>query len=519
MGAATPARGWSSLPLRSRLTALFVALLVVGLGLSGVVAQTFLRSSLVEQVDSQLAAAAPLAVDRVTARGMRMLDSGSLPSDYHVAILDADGAVVTAQAVDGTATGRPTIPALTLTDVAERAGRAFTVPDADGDGRWRALALPLTSHRQGVVGSVVVALPLDPAEATLAQMRLVLATIALGVVALGAAAAWWGVRRELRPLREIEETAGAIAAGDLARRVPEQPTTTEVGRLAAALNAMLAQLEQAFAAREASEERMRRFVSDASHELRTPLATIRGYGELYRMGALADRADVDATMQRIEGSAVRMGSLVEDLLHLARLDEGRPLRREPVDLAVVAADAAADLRALDRGRAVRVVPLQPGGTTAGAVAVGDEDRLRQVLSNLVGNVARHTPAGTSAEVAVGRTPDGRVAVEVRDHGPGVAPEHADRVFERFYRVDAGRGRETGGAGLGLAIVAAIVRAHRGEVAVRPTPGGGTTVRVVLPAAEPEGAVDEGAADEGGERPVGARGGATGGSTGGAPAPV
>ncbi|WP_225755153.1 HAMP domain-containing sensor histidine kinase [Actinotalea sp. Marseille-Q4924] len=477
------ATAWSSLPLRSRLTALFTALLLLGLGLTGVVAQTFLRSSLVEQVDTQLASAAPLAVDRVTARGMRMLDTGNLPSDYHVAILDVDGQVVTAQAVDGAAAGSPTVPTLSAPQVADRAGRAFTVPDADDGGRWRALALPLTSHRQGgVVGSVVVALPLDPAEATLAQMRRVLVTIALGVVALGAAAGWWGVRRELRPLREIETTAGAIAAGDLARRVPEQPTSTEVGRLAAALNAMLAQLEQAFAAREASEERMRRFVSDASHELRTPLATIRGYGELYRMGALSAPDDVAATMHRIEGSAVRMGSLVEDLLHLARLDEDRPLRSEPVDLAVLATDAAADLRALDPDRPVRVEPLVAGGSTGGAVAVGDEDRLRQVLSNLVGNVARHTPPGTPAEVAVGRAADGHVAVEVRDHGPGVPPEHARQVFERFYRVDAARGRETGGAGLGLAIVAAIVRAHRGEVGVRTTPGGGTTVRVVLPSA-------------------------------------
>lgn len=486
------AAAWSALPLRSRLTALFIALLVVGLGLSGVAAQAFLRRSLVEQVDTQLASAAPLAVERVTARGgMRRLDVGTLPSDYHVAILGVDGAVVTAQAVDGSATGSPTVPALTAAEVADRAGRAFTVPDADGSGRWRALALPLTSPRQGaVVGSVVVALPLDPAEATLAQMRRVLAAIALGVVGLGAAAGWWGVRRELRPLREIEDTAGAIAAGDLTRRVPEQPTTTEVGRLAASLNAMLAQLEQAFAAREASEERMRRFVSDASHELRTPLATIRGYGELYRMGALSGPDDLAATMNRIEGSAVRMASLVEDLLHLARLDEGRPLRAEPVDLAVLATDAAADLRALDPERRVRVEPLHSWGTTRGAVAVGDEDRLRQVLSNLVGNVARHTPPGTPAEVAVGRAADGRVAVEVRDHGPGVASEHAHRVFERFYRVDAGRGRETGGAGLGLAIVAAIVRAHRGEVSVRPTPGGGTTVRVVLPAVAPDGAAGE-----------------------------
>jgi two-component system OmpR family sensor kinase len=241
---------------------------------------------------------------------------------------------------------------------------------------------------------------------------------------------------------------------------------------------MLGQLEQSFAERAASQERMRRFVADAGHELRTPLATIRGYGELYRIGAVTGAEDVRATFRRIEDAASRMGVLVEDLMHLARLDEGRPQAHEPVDLAVLAADALEDLRALDPGRPVALVGLGADGTAAGTVVRGDEGRLRQVLANLVGNVVEHTPAGTPAEIAVGQ--DGEARLEVRDHGPGIPAEHADRVFERFYRVDAARSRESGGAGLGMAIVAAIVAAHHGRVDLTTTPGGGTTVRVTLP---------------------------------------
>jgi len=301
------------------------------------------------------------------------------------------------------------------------------------------------------------------------------------------------VRVGLRPLGRIEHTAAAIAGGDLSQRVENDDPRTEVGRLGGALNEMLAQIEQAFAARAASEARMRRFVADASHELRTPLATIRGYSELYRMGAVTTADEVSDTVRRIEDSATRMGRLVEDLLHLARLDDGRPMRTEQVDLTVLVADAVSDLHALDVGRPIRLEPLVPGTPVARCVVVGDEDRLRQVLSNLTGNVAQHTPAGTAVEIAVGLTgagPTARAVLEVRDHGPGISPEHATRVFERFYRVDFSRNRESGGgAGLGMAIVAAIVGAHRGTVEIDETPGGGTTVRVELPAAvgpaEPE----------------------------------
>ena len=243
---------------------------------------------------------------------------------------------------------------------------------------------------------------------------------------------------------------------------------------------MLAQIEQAFGAQTASEARMRRFVADASHELRTPLATIRGYGELYRMGALTTTDQVDDTMRRIEQSATRMGALVEDLLALARLDEGRPMRTGPVDLTVLAADAVSDLHALDPARPTRLGPAR------GRRAERSVRRRRRGVAAAPG--AREPrrqrrpahPTGTPVEIAVGLLPSGEGAIEVRDHGPGIDPEHAARVFERFYRVDATRGRDSGGAGLGMAIVAAIVAAHHGSVRLAQTPGGGTTVRCHAP---------------------------------------
>ncbi|MCV2395077.1 HAMP domain-containing histidine kinase [Actinotalea sp. M2MS4P-6] len=478
---------WSRLPLRTQLTAVFTGLLVVGLLLSGGVALTLLERTLISQIDSQLSTAAQPVVDQALHSGIRgneeAVERGF--SDYHVTFLDAEGGTLDTWSINDDG-GAPVIPALTTDQVIALDGKAFTVDDTTGDGHWRVLVKPASGS--AIVGAVAVALPLDSAEATLREMKLFLGGIALGVVVVGAFAGWWAVRRSLRPLRRIEDTAAAIAEGDLSRRVPPEPPTTEVGRLSAALNTMLSQIEQAFDARAASEDRMRRFVADASHELRTPLATIRGYGELYRIGALPPDEHA-AAMRRIEDSAHRMGALVEDLLHLARLDENRPMHRDHVDLAVLAADAVADLRALDSARPVRLEPLAEGGTTAGALAWGDEARLRQVVANLIGNVVQHTPGGTPTELAVGRT-DGAAILEVRDHGPGIPPEHAARVFERFYRIDAARGRESGGAGLGMAIVAAIVEAHGGRVELAATPGGGTTVRVILAAIEEDADADD-----------------------------
>jgi two-component system OmpR family sensor kinase len=273
----------------------------------------------------------------------------------------------------------------------------------------------------------------------------------------------------------MEHAAADIAAGDLSRRVEPADEHTEVGRLGRALNVMLERIEAAFAERRASEARLRRFVGDASHELRTPLTSIRGYAELFRHGAQERPEDLAKTMRRIEEESTRMGVLVDELLLLARLDQGRPLDREPVDLARVARDAVEDGRAVQPARPIDVV-------AEGKVIVqGDDARLRQVAANLITNALEHTPAGTPVHVRV--TVDGDEAVlEVADEGPGMSDEDAAKVFDRFFRVDPARARENGGSGLGLSIVAAIVQAHGGRVTVVSAPGAGARFVATIPLA-------------------------------------
>jgi two-component system OmpR family sensor kinase len=328
-----------------------------------------------------------------------------------------------------------------------------------------------------VPGAVnVVALSLQDVDATMSKLRWVLlAGIAIVIGILGVVV-FWVLRLGVRPLKRMTKTAGAIAAGDLSERVPAETEGTEARELGDALNAMLTTIEGAFAERAASEARLRRFVADASHELRTPVTTIRGYAELYRHGGLGEPAELDQAMRRTESESVRMASLVDDLLLLARLDEGRPLARDAVDLGVLGVDAAADARAVAPDRAITAEVAE------GVTVDGDEDRLRQVVGNLVGNALVHTPAGTPVSVRVHN--GGSLAiVEVHDHGPGMTADVAERAFERFSRADASRSRHAGGSGLGLAIVRAIVVAHGGHVVLESAPGAGTTVRVELPRAE------------------------------------
>ncbi len=490
-GALGPLRAlWARTPLLARLVGITTVLLATGLAIAGATTTTLLSSYLTGQFNAKLRANNETYKDQVRATfhrygSLEPLDALLWGADDYALQAEIYGERVERAPGAGTTEpyGTPHLPDVDADDLSRATW--FTVGSDVRGSAWRGIITPITVG-DDVVGYLLYAEPLGDVQSTVRRAAVALWTSAVAILVIGAIVATWAVRRSLRGLREIETTAAQIAAGDLSRRVPPAPETTEVGRLGAALNSMLGQIEAAFDDRTRSEERMRRFVADASHELRTPLAAIRGYGELYRMGALTEKEQVDDTMRRIEQSATRMGGLVEDLLALARLDANRPGRTDPVDLAVLATDAAHDLRALDPTRDVRVGPLA-GGTGGPAVVRGDEARLRQVLANLIGNVARHTPAGSPAELAVGRAGD-RVVVEVRDHGPGIAPEHAARVFERFYRVDASRTREGngtgGGAGLGMAIVAAIVEAHHGEVALTRTPGGGTTVRVLLPAEPP-----------------------------------
>jgi two-component system, OmpR family, sensor kinase len=295
----------------------------------------------------------------------------------------------------------------------------------------------------------------------------------LAVLAIMVGLALWLIRRGLRPLRKMAETADAIASGDLARRVPQETPTTEVGRLGTALNEMLAQIEEAFAEKSASEERLRQFVADASHELRTPLTSIRGYAELLRRGGFSDEAGINRALQRVEEEATRMGGLVEDLLLLAELDRGRPLRADPVGLHGICADVVDDSNASDHSHELMMAPGRE------VVVLGDAERLTQVAHNLVGNALTHTPPGSKITVST-HAERGTGVIRVSDNGPGIDPALAPRIFDRFSRGNPGR---TGpGTGLGLAIVRAIAEALGGSAQVSSPVGGGTSIVVRIPLA-------------------------------------
>jgi two-component system OmpR family sensor kinase len=361
-------------------------------------------------------------------------------------------------------------------DPAQERVSYFTVSSANGSTSYRVRA---STDPQEPNRVLLIATSLRDVFGTL--QRLLLIELLVTAVALGGIAAIgvWVVRLGLRPLRAIEGTAATIAAGDLSQRVERAEPTTEVGRLGLSLNAMLGQIESAFKAREESEARLRRseqklrqFVADASHELGTPLTAVRAYAELFGRGAADRPEDLARSMSGIKREAERMSLLVDDLLLLAQLDEGRPLEREAVDLAQVVGEAVDAARVVEPERPVDV-SVEP------ASVAGDRDRLRQVIDNLFGNVRAHTPPGTP--VSVGLQPvDGQVELRFADRGPGLSEEQAAHVFERFYRADGSRTRRRGGAGLGLSIVDAVARAHGGTAEVRPTPGGGATFVVTLP---------------------------------------
>lgn len=367
---------------------------------------------------------------------------------------------------DGTKFHPPRLPKHFPVGTIRRAASLFTFT---GDGiRYRALAFTVQS------GTFVVAVPLRDVDATLHQLIVVEVLVGIGVILGLLVLGWFVIRVGLRPLERIRTVATEIAHGDLTRRVSPADGRTEVGRLGLSLNEMLAQIEQAFADRTDSENRLRAFLADASHELRTPLASIRGYAELYRIGAASEPEDVGRSMGRIEAEAARMGGIVEDLLMLARLDELREAELRPVDVSELAAHAAADARAMAQGHELEFSVDGPHW------ALADPDGMRQVLANLLRNASIHTPDGTRIELSV-RGADGNVVIDVRDHGPGLPIDAGDQVFERFWRTERGRTRGRGGAGLGLAIVKAIVTAHHGEVHAGSAPGGGARFTVSLPA--------------------------------------
>jgi two-component system OmpR family sensor kinase len=470
-GRATLLHRLHTLPLRVRLVAVVLTLLTAALLLLSLTTAYLTRGDLMDRVDAELrAVAAPVAtqaLDDLSAGG-----DSTIPTGYAFALMTPDGNPV--HVVNPTGEIRhPALPPILMTDPRVATGAPFTVHSTDGDLDWRFVA-----GRVGHQGTFAVGLPLRSVQNTVGRLLLTSGVISAVVLALCALIGWYAVSRAFRPLRQIEDTAAKIAKGDLTQRVPVLPTEDEVASLGTSLNVMLERIEESFDVREASRERMRQVVADASHELRTPLATVRGYAELRRHGALAAEDQATAAFGRIEAEATRMSGLVEDLLTLARLDEEPATTHTDVDLTVIAADAVADARARAPQRQIRLSGLD--APLAPTPLRGMESRLRQVVTNIVANALVHTPADSPIEVRVGVVA-GEAVIEVVDHGPGIPVEDRLRVFERFVRADSSRGREGGGgSGLGLSIVAAIVQAHGGRVGVAETSGGGATILVHLP---------------------------------------
>ena len=473
------------LSLRARLLIVVALLLATALLIAGLLTVSALGTQLRAQVDEGL-----LEVGGDATSLNRLLSQlgdapgrqeDALPSQYVVQKNYDDGTHDPPQSDGHWERELPELPYVHSSQVAGRHEFRTVGDDADS---WRLLitrvsySSPREGPEAGRDGTIVIALPLNRVEQTLDTVTLRFTLAAAFLLGLLLLAGYFAIGRAFRPLREVQAVARAFGGGDTTRRVPITAPRSEVGQLGQSMNSMLEQIETTLAAREASEARMRRFVGDASHELRTPLAAVRGFAELFRMGAVTRPEDVRSTFRRIEEEATRMATLVEDLLALARMDAQRPMRIGPVDLLVLVADAAHSAPALAPDRTVRVTGLD-GGSPRPVPLAGDEGRLRQVVTNLLANAIRHTPAGSPIELAVGAR-EGQAVLEVIDHGAGVPPELADRIFERFYRADDSRSRESGGSGLGLAIVAAIVAAHRGATQLRETPGGGATFVVTLP---------------------------------------
>ncbi|MEV7965742.1 ATP-binding protein [Sphaerisporangium sp. NPDC088356] len=491
--------------LRARLVVAAVALTGVALVLANAVGLTLLRNYLVDRLDDQLDATVSPAVAGVMAMPKGLpLPASPQPGQKPIRILVSEKQIVQRMigdrrfyvfAPDGRLAGEipgalPNRPELGPYDQIQK-GEPYTVPGTDGPS-WRVKAMDLPDG-----GTVVMTASLAEIEATQRWLMAIdAAVMAVVLVLLGVAAAAL-VRLGMRPLTRMEETAAQISAGDFSRRVPETAPHTEPGRLGVAMNVMLDRVESEIAARIESEARMRRFLADASHELRTPLTSVQGFAELYRRGGTPPGPPMDETMRRIEDEATRMGLLVNDLLVLAHLDEERALDSHPVDLLEIAVETVRDARARLPERRIRLTGL--GSALSPVMVMGDEARLRQVAANLVTNALVHTPpdakitvrvgvdkAAVSPAAAVGEGAHRIMGVlEVCDTGPGIPEDHAPRVFERLYRISQSRSRAEGGAGLGLAIVAGIVRAHGGRVELETSQGKGAVFRVLLPLEDSE----------------------------------
>ena len=537
---------WNRVSLRAKITGVTALLLTLGLLVAGAGTMSVLGNYLLDEVDAKLGIALAQIDDSIinisgTAPNLRC--DIALPfSDYFIAVVTPEGELLCSNRDNAS---HPVVDELTSAFVAPH-DTAFTLPSSAPGSQWRVMAYLAPTTASDVYYTVAVGLDLKDTNGIVARYAAIFLFFGLTVVILGGALTRLLVTSTFGPLREVEATAARFADGDFSQRLGGATPNTEVGRLNHSLNSMLNRIDRAFADRARTIEQMRRFVGDASHELRTPLVSVRGYAELYRMGALTKPEDVAQAMERIEKEAIRMGELVEDLLELARIDEAKPLHLVEVDLVPLAHDAALDAMASAPDRIVTVVvpeqavsedgvdeswraqePIVPvrsatlatgpiafaeatlarlrARRTKQAVSVGanvavpeavrpslktvvwaEENKIRQVLTNLIGNAMRFTPDGSPIEIGVEVDRGRRLAIlSVIDHGEGIPPQIRGKIFQRFWRADNSRNRGTGGSGLGLAIVSAIVEAHKGAVEVVETPGGGATFRVALPVLKPE----------------------------------
>ncbi|BAU99580.1 sensor histidine kinase [Aurantimicrobium minutum] len=467
---------WNAISLRTKVTGVTVLLLTIGLLVSGIGTMAMLKPALIGQLDTQLK-----AVEQDLSSVLQLSKTGTTqqtaPTDYYYAVYSASGILLEQNWSDKPAASRPDLPnGITVAQAGTLDGAIFPIKSENNRTLFHAIAVPVTfDDSTGTLGTVVVALSTASVDRLMTTYLSIFLGLGIAIVIVGALLTRFLVTTTFAPLRQVEETAVAIADGNLSLRLPASaPTNTEVGRLNRSLNIMLARIDRAFADRARTIDQMQRFVGDASHELRTPLVSVRGYAELYRMGALQTPEDVAQAMDRIEKEAIRMGALVEDLLELARMDESRPLEISTFDLLTVAQDAALDAGAFDPERTITV-----SGDSVEIQA--EENKIRQVVTNLMGNALRFTPVGSPLELVVSHNDGAKNAtISIVDHGEGIPKQLREKIFERFYRADNSRARETGGSGLGLAIVASIVRAHGGDIKVTATKGGGATFSVSLP---------------------------------------
>ena len=531
---------WNATSLRTKMTTVSVLLLTLGLLVAGLGSLSVLRSYLTQDADAKINAllvnvnSSVIQFSETTDGSLACVITPTL-TPYYIAAVDEGGGLMCSNL-----TGSSPHPAAGELDTVNLWPQedAITVDSDPGPGHWRVVSAP-RSTSTGHFLNIVVGYNMSDIDGVISRYAAIFMFFGLTVVILGGALTRLLVTSTFNPLREVEATAARFAAGDFTQRLGGATQNTEVGRLNRSLNAMLSQIDRAFADRAKTIDQMRRFVGDASHELRTPLVSVRGYAELYRMGALQKPEDVAQAMERIEKEAIRMGELVTDLLELARIDEAKPLQLAEVDLVPLANDAALDAMASSPDRDVRVIvtevgppdlvlpedpdaddaeaarpsalatgpiafagatfarlrrrprvikPLETDGEQVSTIAsapralvLAEENKIRQVITNLMGNALRFSPAGTPIEIGVEvDTAQGLAVVSVIDHGEGIPPQIRDKIFQRFWRADSSRNRDTGGSGLGLAIVASIIAAHKGEVEVVETPGGGATFRVILP---------------------------------------